>query len=208
MGEELKLKKPYPLWKLEYEEIESRGEAVGTYNICVKIDKYSEWAEIYNTFSEPWAKIALKRLQEIFDIHIYKWLISENNNPMMFEVNDQVYKTTFVLPYQSCICGEQIAGNQRYGELAIGDIKFDYVRDLIFFYNSGTVLVKSNQVFLDGELIMTSKVLSDVCDMIGQSMSMLDSDPAKLIKYIKAQYDNVDEYVCNGYTAYNLQEQY
>ena len=187
-----KFMKPYPLWKLEYEEIESRGEAVGTYNVCVKVDKYTDWIELYSTFSEPWAKIAL--------------LTTEENNPAMFEVNDQVYKTTYVFPYQSCICGKQIEGNHRYGEFRVDDIKFDYVRDLIFFYNSGTVLVKSNQVFLDGELIMTSKVLSDVCDMIGQSMSMLDSDPAKLIKYIKAQYDNVDEYVCNGYTAYNLQE--
>ena len=201
-----KFMKPYPLWKLAYEEIESRGEVVGTYNIYVKIDKYSEWVELYNTFSEPWAKIALKRLQEIFDIHIYKWLLSEDDNPKMFEVNDQVYKTTYVFPYQSCICGKQIEGNHRYGEFRVDDIKFDYVRDLIFFYENGTVLVKSNQVFLDGELIMTSKLLSDVCSMIGQNVDLLDSNPDKLIKYIKDRYDNVNEYICEGYSAHNLQD--
>ena len=206
MDENIKLKKPYPLWKLEYEEIESRGEAVGTYNVCVKVAKYTDWIELYSTFSEPWAKIALKRLQDIFDIYVFKWLTTEENNPAMFEVNDQVYKTTYVFPYQSCICGKQIEGNHRYGEFRIDDIKFDYVRDLIFFYKKGTVLVKCNQVFLDGELIMTSKLLSDVCSMIGQNVDLLDSDPSKLIKYIKDRYNDVNEYTCEGYSAYNLQE--
>lgn len=201
--EEIKLKKPYPLWKLAYEEIESRGEALGTYNVCVQLDKYTDWIELYSTFSELWAKIALKRLQDIFDIHIFKWLTSEDNNPTMIEVNDQVYKATYVFPYQSCICGKQIDGNQRYGEYIIDDIKFDYVRELIFFYYSGTVLVKSNQVFLDGELLLNSHNLNVLCEDIGQDMRLLDSDPSRLIKYLKENY-TVREYVCNGYSAYNL----
>lgn len=194
--------KPYPLFKVEYEEVAGRNDSKSSvYRIYVKIAEPMNWTLLYVTHTLGWAQVSLSRLKEIFDTWVVKFII-EDELPPMFEINGEIYKTQYVFPEQSCICGEQIAGNQRYSEFAVDYLKFDYVRDIIFFYDIGTCLVKSNQLFIDGVLEYNSTELKEVCDMIGQDFSYLDSSPDKLIDYIKERHKGLKRYECNGYTSY------
>lgn len=200
------LTKPYPLWKLESEEIPKGESKFTTYSVLVKISKEANWIELYNSVSELWAKIALNRLQELFVPTILNLMLSEEEYCPMFEIHDQIYKTTYVFPNQSCICGENIAGNTHYGEYSIDSEKYDYVKDFVFFYKKGECLVKGNQLFLNGELLLNAKQLKEVCDNINQEFMYLDSSPEALIKYIKANYPEATSYTCNGYSAFNIKE--
>jgi hypothetical protein len=202
---EYRLMKPYPLWKVVYEQLPREDSKTDVYTIWVKIAKNLDYIKLYTVNSPAWADIALKKLQEIFELYILKFIVEEYVPPM-FEINSQVYKSTFVFPEQSCICGETIAGNQRYGEFSVDDEKFDYVRDFVFFYDEGDCLVKCNQLFLNGELLADSKKLSEICKSIGQEMCALDYNPDKLIRYIKEHYPNARNYICNGYCSYRINE--
>lgn len=203
----LLIEKPYPLYKLVQEEIPSRHhdhiDKHITYTVFVKISQDTNWYQLYSSFSENWAKIALHKLKDIFDIHICRWLI-DNKEPVMFEVNDQVYKTTYVFPDHSCICGSDIVGNKRYGEFNVDGVKYDYITSTIFFYYKGDCLLKCNQLFLDGDLLLNSEQLDSVCKEIGQNKSLLDSSPDKLLKYIVNNYENAKSYNCEGYSNFNL----
>lgn len=196
-----KFMKPYPLFRVEYEELSKGEDTTSVYRIYVKIAQPMDWMLLYTVSSLPWAQIALKRLKEIFDLYIIHFLMEGEEYFPMFEVNNQIYKTQYAFPEHSCICGEQIAGNQRYGEFSIDYDKFDYIREIVFFYRSGTCLVKGNQLFLDGELLADSTQLKELCDNIGQSFNKLDSSPEKMIKYIRGKYSGVTCYKCNGYTS-------
>jgi len=205
MEEEIKLERPYPLFKVVQEDIlDRRGKTSVYYSIYVKVAENLDWVILYGTFSRPWSEIALERLREIFDTHIFKWMIDEDKNaPTMFMVNDQLYKTTYVFPHQSCICGLNIKGNERYAEFSVDSIKYDYLHSLVTFYYKGDCVVKANQVFLDGELLYNSTQLKELCDEIGQDFHMLDSNPDKLMSYLNNNYD-VRTYTCEFYTCYNV----
>lgn len=202
-----KFMKPYPLWKVEYEQVPNGQSKNDIYRILVKIAKNANWFELYKTYSSVWAEIALKKLQSIFDIHIIKFLVDEDNLPPMFEIHDQIYKTKYVFPEQSCIVGETIKGNHRYGEFSVDALKFDYVIDTVFFYDKGTALVKCNQLFIDGQLICNSNQLKTLCDEIGQDFNKLDLYPEKIIKYIQNNYSGVREYLCGSYGTYGLDKE-
>lgn len=201
-----KFMKPYPLWKVDYEQVPNGENKNDIYRVLVKIAKNTNWFELYKTYSSVWAEIALKKLQDIFDLYVIDFIVDEDNIPPMFEIHDQIYKTKYVFSDQSCIVGETIAGNQRYGEFSVDALKFDYVRDLVFFYEKGTALVKSNQLFIDGELICDSAQLKELCDEIGQDFNKLDLYPEPIIKYLKLNYSNVSEYICDTYTAHRINE--
>ena len=203
---EYKIEKPYPLYKLVQEEIpDRRGGYSINYTIYVTLGKDLDWYELYNTFSRPWAEIALQRLKDIFEIYILDWILNKNE-PVMFEVNDQIYKTEYVFPDQSCICGSTIVGNQRYGEFSVDAIKFDYIHDIIFFYYEGDCLLKCNQLFLNGSLLLNSQQLDDVCKSIGQDKTMLDCSPYKLLKYISNTYPDAKTFKCENCTIENRQQ--
>lgn len=197
--------KPYPLFKVEYEELVGRNESKSSvYRIYVKIAEPMNWFCLYVTSSSAWAEISLKKLKDIFDLYVIHFLVEDDADTYfpMFEVNGQIYKTVYTFPEQSCICGEQIKGNKRYAEFSIDYEKFDYIQDTVFFYDKGTVLVKGNQLFLDGELLYDSTSLKSLCDEIGQNWSYLDSSPDKLIQYLKDNYrEKACRYICNGYSA-------
>lgn len=201
------MEKPYPLWRIIQEEIPRADKTKFTsYTIEVKIDDRANWLELYSTVSKLHAEIAQKRLSDIFDVSIYKWLEASYNIPVMFEICDQIYRTTNVLIGQSCICGETIEGNHRYGEFFIGSNKFSYIDNIIFFYEKGHCLVKCNQVFLDGNLLYTSKQLADLCKEIEQEFNKLDLYPEKLIKFLKKEHPEMISYTCNGYSRWNIKE--
>ena len=196
--------KPYPLFRWEAEEVPSRNDKSTIYRIYVKIAEPMDWILLYTTFSSAWCEIAVKKLKDIFDLYIMHFIVEDDKDTYfpMFEVNDQIYKTQFTFPEQSCICGEQIKGNQRYAEFSIDYEKFDYIQETVFFYDKGTCLVKSNQLFLDGELLFNSTDLKKLCDEIGQNWSYLDSSPDKLINYLKENYrERANRYICNGYSS-------
>lgn len=196
--------KPYPLFRWEAEEVPSRDDKSTVYRVYVKIAEPMKWVMLYTTFSSAWCEIAVKKLKDIFDLYIVHFFLEDDKDTYfpMFEIHDQIYKTQFVFPEQSCICGEQIKGNKRYAEFSIDYEKFDYIQDTVFFYDKGTVLVKGNQLFLDGELLYDSTSLKSLCDEIGQNWSYLDSSPDKLIQYLKDNYrEKACRYICNGYSA-------
>lgn len=199
-----KFMKPYPLWRVEYEQVPNGESKNDIYRVLVKIAKNTNWFELYKTYSSVWAEVALKKLQAIFDTYIIKFLVDEDNLPPMFEIHDQIYKTKYVFPEQSCIVGETIKGNHQYGEFSVDALKFDYVIDTVFFYDKGTALVKCNQLFIDGQLICNSNQLKTLCDEIGQDFNKLDLYPEKIIKYIQNNYSGVREYLCGSYGAYGL----
>ena len=181
--ENFRFMKPYPLFKVEYEELVGRNESKSSvYRIYVKIAEPMNW----------------------FCLYVIHFLVEDDTDTYfpMFEVNGQIYKTVYTFPEQSCICGQQIAGNQRYAEFSVDYEKFDYIMETVFFYDKGTCLIKGNQLFIDGELIYNSKQLAEVCDNIGLEMYKLDSNPDKLINYLKEKYDNIKRYECNGYSSY------
>lgn len=196
--------KPYPLFRWEAEEVPSRNDKSTIYRIYVKIAEPMDWILLYTTFSSAWCEIAVKKLRDIFDLYIIHFIVEDDKDTYfpMFEVNNQIYKTQFTFPEQSCICGEQIKGNKRYAEFSIDYEKFDYIQETVFFYDKGTCLVKSNQLFLDGELLFNSTDLKKLCDEIGQNWSYLDSSPDKLINYLKENYrERANRYICNGYSS-------
>ena len=201
-----KLVKPYPLWKVEYEEFQYKLiDKRSIFRIYVKPTQESNYINLYNTNSLPWAQIALRKLQDIFDTQIIHILEEGEEYYPMFEINSQVYKTLYTFPEQSCVCGTNIPGNLRYGEFSVDAEKFDYVRDFVFFYERGTCLVKGNQLFIDGDLIYNSQQLKDLCDSINQDFRDLDTMPDKLINYIINKYPDVHNYTCDMYSAYNLE---
>lgn len=199
-----KFMKPYPLWRVEYEQVPNGESKNDIYRVLVKIAKNANWFELYKTYSSAWAEIALKKLQDIFDLYVMNFIVDEDNLPPMFEIHDQIYKTVYVFPQQSCIVGENIAGNSRYGEFSVDGLKFDYVKDTIFFYEYGTALIKCNQLFIDGKLVLNSKELKYKCDEIGQDFNKLDLYPEKIIQYIVQIAPYVSTYICNTYAAYNI----
>lgn len=202
-AQEIRLERPYPLFKVEQEDIPRKDNTTSLYySIYVKVGKDYDWFLLYGTASRPWSELALDRLREIFDIHIFKWLVNEEENaPVMFMIDDQMYKTTHIIPHQSCICGETIEGNQRYAEFSVDSIKFDYITSLVTFFYKGDCIVKANQLFLNGELLCDSKQLKDLCDSIGQDFNKLDYDPYKLTDYLVGNY-NIKSYTCGWYTSY------
>ena len=120
--------KPYPLFKVEYEELVGRNESKSSvYRIYVKIAEPMNWFCLYVTSSSAWAEISLKKLKDIFDLYVIHFLVEDDADTYfpMFEVNGQIYKTVYTFPEQSCICGQQIAGNQRYAEFSVDYEKFD-----------------------------------------------------------------------------------
>lgn len=203
MGE-FRLVKPYPLWKVEYEQLPKGNGKTEVFRVLVKIAPTIDYICLYTTYSSAWAEIALKKLQEIFDTQIIHLMVDEEDYYPMFEVHDQIFKTKYVFPEQSAVCGEMIPGNQRYGEFSVDAEKFDYIIDLVFFYKKGTCLIKSNQLFIDGDLIYDSNQLKAVCDSVGQDMYYLDSQPDKLLKHLLEKYPNIHQFTCGWYSAYNL----
>lgn len=191
-----------PLFKLIYEEYLDRNNKI-TGSWSVYVNYMGEDILLYNTFSEEWAKIALKRLKDNWDSYV-SCFINDEDVPVMFERDDAIYKMEYVFPEQSCVVGLPIEGNIHYAEYCPQGQKFDYIHDTIFFYKQGTCLVKANQLFMDGQLLLNCTQLKQVCDSIGQNFNALDYDANKLIQYIKNTYSNVKCYVCGGYSSYNI----
>lgn len=191
-----------PLFKLIYEEYLDRNNKI-TGSWSVYVNYMGGDILLYNTFSEEWAKIALKRLKDNWDSYV-SCFINDEDVPVMFERDDAIYKMEYVFPEQSCVVGLPIEGNTHYAEYCPQGQKFDYIHDTIFFYKQGTCLVKANQLFMDGQLLLNCTQLKQVCDSIGQNFNALDYDANKLIQYIKNTYSNVKCYVCGGYSSYNI----
>lgn len=191
-----------PLFKLIYEEYLDRNNKI-TGSWSVYVNYMGGDILLYNTFSEEWAKIALKRLKDNWDSYV-SCFINDEDVPVMFERDDAIYKMEYVFPEQSCVVGLPIEGNIHYAEYCPQGQKFDYIQDIIFFYKQGTCLVKGNQLFMDGQLLLNCTQLKQVCDSIGQNFNALDYDANKLIQYIKNTYSNVKCYVCGGYSSYNI----
>lgn len=196
--------KQRPLFKFEEEEYINKrdGTICTTYTIWVKFYPDDMYIEVYNTSSRVQAQLAYEHLKSIADVYLYKLYSKEEDAYTMFEYADQIYKTTFVCFNQSCICGEDISGNQRYGEFSPDGVKHDYALNIIFFYPKNHCLIKSNQVFMNGELLLNSKELDEVCKKIGQNKSQLDTNPDKFVEYIQQNYPEVQSYECNWYTRY------
>lgn len=185
-----------------YEYLNTHKEISTSYTITVRKGNEGEEQELYNTFSKPRAELAFSKLKDMYDIHIKYWLRNERI-PVMFEIDKQIYKTEYVFPKQSCICGSQIPGNDRYGIYTPDTTKFDYAQETIFFYDENEALVIGNQLFLNGELLFNSTDLFNLCNSIGQDFNKLDLYPNKIIDYLVSNY-NVCTYICDGYSSYNL----
>lgn len=196
------------LYTLKYNEyLDKRNQVSNNWSLYVKVlednkVKY-DGVLLYQSFSENWIKIALEKYKNYLSIYLYSF-ITENNLPTMFEVNGQVFKLEYVFPEQSCVVGLPIKGNSQYLEINPDGEKYDYVQSFVTFYDKGICLVKGNQLFLDGELLLNCTQLKQVCDSIGQNFNALDYDANKLIQYIKNTYSNVKCYVCGGYSSYNI----
>jgi hypothetical protein len=197
--------KGYPLWKVEYEEKLYHDVLSKEYSIFVKPHSQVSHMRLYITSSLPKAMLALERLKEIYPTIVEKVIKSEDNQPAMFEVHNQIYKTTFVLLGQSCICGEIIEGNKHYGAIEDNyDLKFDYTQDFVFFYDYGDCLVHSNQLFLNGELILNEEQLCKICAELGQDIEHLETEPHKLLRWLAINYPDAKTYICGGSTYYDV----
>lgn len=190
----------FPQWCIHYEETSLNGDLDSKCEIAVKRDLYEEWSVLYKPNSLLDAQFYIKRLKNLYDPYIKKFL--DQQEPIMFEYADQIYKCTYVFPEQSCICGTEILGNTAYGEYHPDGIKVDYLRNTVFFYDKDNCIVKGNKVFLNGELILTSKELVELCDKIGQQFNQLDTYPDKLVKWLKHMYPSLLSYECNGYCCF------
>lgn len=190
------------LFKLVYNEnLDSDNKVYGSWSVYLKLG--TENVLLYNTFSEEWAKLAMKRLKDIYDTYIYSF-ITGTNVPTMFERDDAIYKLEYIFPEQSCVVGSQIPGNKFYSTYEVEPQKYDYIQDIIFFYNKGECLVKNNQLFLNGDLLLNNKELKQVCDKIGQDFNSLDNYNDKLIHYLSTTYPEAKTYTCNGYHCFNI----
>lgn len=200
-----------PEFKVVYDEfIGSRGDIKGIFNLYVHspagTPAHHEDVQLYETFSENYIKLALNKAKDYWSPYLKYWLVDEKL-PVMFECNDQVYSVECMCLSQFSIVGSQIPGNKLYGEYKPEAEKFDMVRDYVFTYQHGTALVKSNQLFLNGELLCNAKQLKELCDSINQDFNKLDYYPDNLMDYLKKTYkDDFDCYVCQGYSSYNVKE--
>lgn len=194
-----------PMFKVVYDEfIGGHGDVKGIYNLYVHSSQSEEDILLYESFSENYIKIALNKVKDYWDVYLKFWLNNERL-PVMIECNDQVYKVEYMCLRQCCIVGSQIPRNRLYGEFKPEPEKIDFIRDIVFTYPYGTALVKSNQLFLNGELLCNSEELKILCDDLGQEFNKLDLYPERLMNYLKQQYgDNFLGYVCEGYSSYNI----
>ena len=192
----------------------SRKHYNSCWDIQVFLEETARWIRLYSSFSEYKARLAYEKIKDKYDLYIEDFLRLEGylpmkdelytRSPIMFELHNQIYKIEYIFPEQSCVVGLQIPGNKRYVQAEPDGSKYDYIEDDIFFYNLGTILVKDNQVFLNGELILSSKKLKEVCDSIDQPIDGLDYNNDKFLEYIRKTYPDADSYICNGYCCFNL----
>lgn len=196
-----KLIKPYPLWKVDMEDQLINGNIYTLYKVYAKCYHDDIWNILYTTYNKNWCGLALEKLKEMFDVYIYKWLDNEYDIPSMFEIDDQIYKTKYIFPDKSHICGNQIDGNTYYGKVIDETLVFDYIQSNVIFYNKNTCLVKNNQVFVDGNLIYNEEQLSVICNTIHQDINSLNSDAYKFIEYINKLFD-INEYICDDFTYF------
>lgn len=194
------MSKLYPLWKMEYIEEEIYNKRYNSYNIYVKPYKESNWQKLYSNSVLGKSITAFNRLKDLWDTKICKLL--QGYEPAMFEYAGQIYKTISVDIKSSYISGEQIIGNDRYGEVYPDGVKYNYVDDYIFFYDKNVLLVKNNQLFLNGELLANAQQLYNLCSEIGQEFNQLDSYPDKLIDYYRDIYPDIRAYECNVLSQY------
>lgn len=192
----------YPLWCIHSEDQVIGDRIINICEISVKPTTDNNWTVLYKPNSLLDAQFYIKRLKDLYDMDIKKFLVGQE--PSMFVYADQVYKCTYVFPEQSCICGNEIPGNTAYGEYNPGGLKIDYLQSHVFFYYENECLVKGNKVFLNGELILNPKELSELCEKIGQQFNQLDTHPEKLIKWLNDNYSNINSYECNGYCCLNI----
>lgn len=196
-----KLIKPYPLWKVDIEDQLINGNVYTLYKIYAKCYHNDIWNILYTTYNKNWCGLALEKLKEMFDVYIYKWLDNEYDIPSMFEIDDQIYKTKYIFPDKSHICGTQVEGNLSYGEYTSETLVFDYIQSNVIIYNKNTCLIKNKQVFIDGNLIYRQNELENICDTVGQDIDSLNNEAFRFIDYIKKLFD-IDEYICDNYTYY------
>lgn len=197
------MNKIYPLWKLIYQESLYGVNKVDEYIIKCKLDENSSWIKLYTTYNLPKAQLALIKLKEIFTPYIESFL--QNNTPIMFSVNNQMFKTIMMLPFQSSVCGEYIDNNVAYGDRDEEVVKYDYIEDNICFYNEDEAVVFGNQLFINGNLILNHEKLKNICNNINQDLNYLDYDSENLIRYIKNTYPYVKSYTCKGYSNLDIQ---
>ena len=172
------------------------GKPRTTYSIYGKFEQPGDYILLYNSFKLSWAMLAYDRIKDIGDIYIYNMMKEELFYPM-FEYEGQMYRTEYVFIEQSCIVGSQIPDNQRYAEFCPEAQKFEYATSHVVFHNKGECVVKGNQLFMNGNLLLNSRQLRDVCGKYKQNMSYLDSSPDGLLQYIKETYPEATEYDCN-----------
>lgn len=190
-----------PCWRVIYEEIFKESYITKNYIIQVLFDDHL-WYQLYETTSLPKAQLALERLKELYYPIIYNFL--QQRNPIMFEVNGYVYRTDMILTTKSYICGSMIEGNVKYYDYEEPDHIFDYLSNFVNFYDKGDVLVVGKQVFLNGNLLLNYNELEDVCKNINQDINNLDYDGDKFIRYIVDNYKEAKNYICGGYTKFNI----
>lgn len=194
----------YPFWKVVYEEALRGSVKFMEYRIYCKPREDVGYVQVYETDSLPKAQLALNRLKEIYLPTIRNFLLLENE-PIMFEVEDQMYELDMILPAQGCVVGKYIKGNVIYGEIQEeGYAKFDYVNSYIQFYYKGDAVVKGTQLYLNGELLCNFVELENICHAIDQDYNNLDYGADKLIAYIANQYPEAKTYTCRGYTNFNI----
>lgn len=185
------------------ENIDRNNDLYTLYKILVKFSNTDDYILLYSTRSELDARIAYRKLKDISDVYLYKLITQQENYCTMFEYADQIYKTLYVFPNQSCICGENIPGNKHYGEYSVEPPKYDYALSPIFFYTKGQCVVKCNQLFLDGELLLDATQLKAVCNQLNEHIQY-NNPSVKFLNYIATSYPNAVSYTCDGYSNYNI----
>ena len=167
--EELKIfDKMFPMYKMVFEDtyryrdidVEYLIDAephellrTGSSNILYikKSINQKDWDEIYRLPNNLMlAQLKINRIKEIYDYQIESL---NNKEYCMVEYENQMFKLTHWIPSQLHYVAEPIEPEKYYCEE--GDIKVDLTEGYHFFYEHNTIVLRNNQAYINGELIIS-----------------------------------------------------
>lgn len=194
-----------PIWSINYEEGKSDGKWYSFWTVNYYFADDNAWKTVYCTQSYEWAKIALDKYKDCLDSCCLIPTL-KNLSPVMFERADQMYRITNINLEHGVVFGEQIRGNKFYGDTnpQFSENGFDYIKEDILFHQFGDAVVKNNQLFLNGNLVLNTESFEQICQNVNQRLEHIGTHPTNLIKYIVSTYDNVRRYICGDFSYNNI----
>jgi hypothetical protein len=180
--------KHFPLWKVEFEEFVYGKDSGNSWDdpendirkkgkICYykkeKLDDdwQLQYQDLFNSFDYAMhlAPITLYKLMEC---------MPPKEDTVMFEWQDKMFKFKYWFDDQKCVYGEAIDEYINEYEDDSG-VKADIIHSYIPFYSKDNLVVKSGNLYLNGEKVMSRQLLKDAYGIEKHELEMMYPNAVK-----------------------------